>query len=78
MRFSLFLVRMINKMIMTRNVGSVDKTIRVVVGLLIAVLGIYFQSWWGLVAIVPLATALLNFCPLYTLVGCNTCAGKKP
>ena len=57
---------------MRANVGGADKVIRVVLGLLIIVLGIVFKSWWGLVGLLPLATALINFCPLYTLIGVST------
>lgn len=47
------------------NVGAVDRLVRIVVGLIIAILGVVFDSWWGLVGIVPLATGLFKFCPLY-------------
>ncbi|WP_346862417.1 DUF2892 domain-containing protein [uncultured Draconibacterium sp.] len=47
------------------NVGSVDRLVRIVIGLLIAIVGVVFDSWWGLVGIVPLATGLFKFCPLY-------------
>lgn len=57
---------------MKQNVGNVDKTIRWIIGILIAVLGIYFKSWWGLVAIVPIGTALFSFCPLYLPFGLST------
>ena len=57
---------------MKKNVGSADKMIRIVLGVAIAVLGIYFQSWWGLVAIVPLATAFMNSCPAYSLLGLSS------
>lgn len=50
---------------MKHNVGNADKITRWVIGIVIAGLGIYFKSWWGLVAIVPIATALFSFCPLY-------------
>jgi len=50
---------------MKRNVGSVDRLARIIVGLLIAIVGVIFDSWWGLVGIVPLATGLFSFCPLY-------------
>lgn len=50
---------------MTKNVGNIDKIIRIVIGLLIGALGIIYQSWWGLIAIVPILTAFLNYCPLY-------------
>ncbi len=50
---------------MRKNLGKTDRIIRAIVALAIAALGIYFRSWWGLLAIVPLATAVLGFCGLY-------------
>ncbi len=47
------------------NVGAVDRLVRIVGGLIIAILGVVFDSWWGLIGIVPLATGLFQFCPLY-------------
>lgn len=47
------------------NVGAIDRLARIVVGLLIAIIGVIFDSWWGLVGIVPLATGLFQFCPVY-------------
>lgn len=60
---------------MKANVGSIDRTIRVVVG--IALLALLFlapapQKWFGLLGFVALGTASLSFCPLYTLLGINT------
>ncbi len=57
---------------MKKNVGSVDQIIRIIAGLAIGVVGIVYQSWWGLLGIVPLATALMNFCPLYPIFGIKT------
>ena len=57
---------------MKANVGGVDKVIRIVLGLVIIALGLVYKSWWGLVGLPPLATALINFCPLYTLIGIST------
>jgi len=62
---------------MKKNVGKIDMIIRVIIGIIIASVGIVYKSWWGLVAIVPILTALVNFCPLYTLFGCNTCSTKE-
>jgi hypothetical protein len=53
---------------MKHNVGNADKIIRWIVGIVIAGLGIYYKSWWGLIAIVPIATALFSFCPLYSVL----------
>lgn len=50
---------------MKYNVGPIDRLIRVIVGLIIAIAGVIFDSWWGLIGIVPLATGLFKVCPLY-------------
>lgn len=62
---------------MNKNVGTTDKIIRIVIGLGIAAAGVYYQSWWGLLAIIPLGTAFLNFCGLYSIFGISTCPAKK-
>jgi hypothetical protein len=55
------------------NVGKIDKSIRLIIGVVIAVLGLYYQSWWGLLAIIPIATAIFGFCTLYIPFKINTC-----
>ena len=50
---------------MTCNIGKTDKVARIVIGIVIAVLGIAFKSWWGLVAVIPLGTAAVGWCCLY-------------
>jgi hypothetical protein len=62
---------------MKANVGKTDKIIRIIIALIIAAAGVYFNSWWGLLAIIPLATALVSFCGLYSLLGISTCPAKK-
>jgi hypothetical protein len=60
--------------ILPRNEGMADRVVRVVAGL--GILSLYFigpQSPWALVGLVPIATGLLGSCPLYTLLGLNTC-----
>lgn len=57
---------------MKQNVGNADKIIRWIIGIVIAGLGIYFKSWWGLIAIVPIATALFSFCPLWAMLRVST------
>lgn len=61
------------------NVGSVDKVVRIVIGLVLLSL-LYFVEgkarWFGLIGLVPLLTAFTGFCPLYTLLGMNTCPRK--
>lgn len=58
---------------MTRNVGGVDRALRAVVGLGIIAAGLYFESWWGLVGLVPLATAVVRFCPAYLPFRVSSC-----
>jgi len=58
---------------MKSNLGKTDKTIRFFLGVVIAVAGLYFQSWWGLLAIVPILTSLFSFCPLYSVLGISSC-----
>jgi hypothetical protein len=64
---------------MTRNVGGIDRILRIVVGLGLlsfAVLSTSDLRWWGLIGIVPLLSAVVGFCPAYTLLGLNTCKAK--
>ncbi len=58
------------------NVGQTDKRIRMVVGVVILAAGAYYQSWWGLVGLLPLMTAITGYCPPYKLLGINTSKGK--
>jgi len=50
------------------NVGTVDRLLRIILGLIISILGVYFDSWWGVIGIIPMATGLFKFCPLYFLL----------
>ncbi len=59
--------------VMKKNVGNIDKVIRIVLGLAIGGLGIAYQSWWGLIGLLPIATALVGSCGVYTLLGISTC-----
>jgi len=59
------------------NVGPVDRLLRIVVGLVVAIIGVIFDSWWGLVGLVPLATGLFKFCPLYAPFKISTAAEKE-
>jgi hypothetical protein len=59
---------------MKTNVGSIDRVIRVIAGFAILGAGYYFKSWWGLVGVGPLLTAVFRFCPAYVPFGLSTCA----
>ena len=64
---------------MARNVGGIDRGLRIVVGL--ALIGLTLAGvigWWGWIGVVPLGTALVGFCPLYPLLGINTCPAGRP
>ena len=59
---------------MPRNVGDIDKWLRIIAGLLILGLGAFGPlGWWGVLGIVPLATGVMGSCPAYRLMGMNTC-----
>ena len=58
----------------TTNIGSVDAIIRIVLGA--ALIGLSLAGvigYWGLIGVVPLATAFLKFCPAYAIIGLRTC-----
>jgi type IV secretory pathway TrbD component len=57
---------------MRKNIGKTDRTIRIIAGLIIIALGLYFQSWWGAIGVLPIGTALINWCPPYALLGIDT------
>ncbi|MGQ9798315.1 MAG: YgaP family membrane protein [Ignavibacterium sp.] len=57
---------------MTTNIGSADKVIRIVLGLAILAIGLLYESWWGLVGLVPLVTAFIGVCPAYSLLKIST------
>lgn len=59
------------------NVGGIDRILRIVVGLaLIALVFVGPKTQWGWLGIIPLATGFLRTCPLYSLIGVNTCGTK--
>ncbi len=57
---------------MKTNIGSVDRMIRLVIGFALLSAGLVLQSWWGLVGLVPILTAVVRFCPAYLPTGINT------
>lgn len=62
---------------MTKNVGGVDKTLRIVVGVVLILLAITKTLGpWAWIGVLPLATGLIGNCPLYKLLGINTCKIK--
>lgn len=62
---------------MKANIGTVDRILRIVVGIALIGAGVYFGSWWGAIGIIPLGTALLGVCPAYLPLGLSTCDTTK-
>lgn len=67
---------------MNANVGTIDRILRIAVGLLLVALAATGSiGLWGWIGLVPLATGALRFCPAYRLLGLSTCpmnARSKP
>ena len=63
---------------MTRNVGSIDRGLRIAAGSLLLGLGAFGPlGWWGLIGLVPLTTGVMSSCPAYSLLGVNTCPAAR-
>lgn len=63
---------------MTKNVGQVDKIVRIGAGgLLIALAATGTVGSWGWIGLLPLATGVLGNCPAYSIFGINTCGSEK-
>ncbi|QTH24828.1 DUF2892 domain-containing protein (plasmid) [Rhizorhabdus wittichii] len=59
---------------MSRNEGTIDRLLRVIVGLaLIALVFVGPRSAWGWIGVIPLLTGLVGMCPIYSVLGINTC-----
>lgn len=62
---------------MTKNVGGIDRILRIVLGLALiasAVMGVFAP--WGYIGAVPLATGLIGWCPVYLPFGLKTCSTR--
>ena len=60
------------------NVGNMDRALRIIVGVVLITLaatGIFAP--WGWIGVIPLVTGLIKSCPLYTVLGMNTCPMEK-
>jgi hypothetical protein len=62
---------------MVRNVGSVDRVVRLVLGAAVVLAGLYFQTWLGALGLIFIGTALIGWCPLYVPFGISTCPVKN-
>jgi len=62
---------------MNRNVGSIDRAIRIIIGVvLIALVFVGPKTPWGWIGLLPLATAFVGWCPAYSLFGIRTCKAR--
>ncbi|MCE2829179.1 MAG: DUF2892 domain-containing protein [Sphingomonadales bacterium] len=56
------------------NIGNADRIARIILGVvLIALVFVGPKTAWGWIGLVPLLTGLVRWCPLYRLIGVNTC-----
>lgn len=61
---------------LTKNMGENDRKIRLVAGVIIALWGVYAQSWLGLIGVILLVTAFLRTCPAYSVLKMDTLEKK--
>ena len=59
------------------NLGKNDRLFRVILGIVVIGLGLEFKSWWGIIGLIPLLTAIIGFCPAYLPFGVSTCDSKS-
>ncbi|NJL50281.1 MAG: DUF2892 domain-containing protein [Blastochloris sp.] len=62
---------------MTKNIGGIDRAVRIIAGIgliAFALLSTSEFAWAGWIGVVPLATAMLGWCPAYSIVGLSTCS----
>lgn len=60
-----------------RNEGTADRALRVALGLVLLALAVTGKGVWGYIGIVPLLTGIMGSCPLYSILGINTCSIRK-
>ena len=56
-----------------RNEGSMDRALRIFLGVFLIGMALSGVTAWGWIAVVPLITGLFGTCPLYSILGINTC-----
>ena len=60
---------------MTKNIGSADRVVRIILGVALLAWGYTAQNWWGAIGLVPLLTAVIGWCPAYAPLGIKTTRG---
>lgn len=56
------------------NMGTLDRSIRGILGSAVIVAGVYYQSWWGVLGVLPLSSSLFAWCPFYFPFGISSCS----
>jgi len=56
----------------SQNIGKTDKIIRIVIAIIIIAAGVYYKSWWGALALIPIVTVISGRCTLYYLFKIST------
>ncbi|MEX0770558.1 MAG: DUF2892 domain-containing protein [Balneolaceae bacterium] len=64
----------INKKIRRKNVGNTDSVIRAILGTVILLIGLYYGSWWGVAGLILIFTGAVSWCPIYKVLGIQTCS----
>lgn len=62
---------------MCKNVGGIDKTLRIILGIIIIALGVINGSLLGLIGLIPLLTGVIGWCPLYIPFKINSSCKKE-
>ena len=63
---------------MKSNMGSIDRGLRIIVGLVLVGLALTdVIGWWGWIGIVPIIIGAIGNCPAYSILGVNTCGTKQ-
>jgi hypothetical protein len=61
---------------MVPNVGTTDRILRLIIGVVAIAMGIIYDTWWGWIGILPIITAIIGWCPIYAPLHISTCAIK--
>lgn len=66
---------------MSTNMGTIDRVVRVIIGIALLWYALFATptgyNWIGWIGIIPLVTALVGICPLYSILGVSTCPAKR-
>ena len=58
------------------NVGKTEQIVRIVTGVAIVLLGLYFRNCWGLIGLAPIVTGSIRYCPVSDVLRISTCVLK--